>query len=44
LLSTLRCDRCVTLYFTSVSDQPVAEVMFLDRERKIEKVFAHYSR
>jgi hypothetical protein len=43
LLNTLRCVNSVTLYFTSVSDRPVAEVLFLDANHKISKVFAHYS-
>jgi hypothetical protein len=33
----------VTLYVASVSDRPVAEVLFLDAEHKIRRVFAHYS-
>jgi hypothetical protein len=43
LLNTLLCVDSVTLYFTSVSDKPVAEVLFLDEHRKIRRVFAHYS-
>lgn len=43
LLNTLRCADSVTLYFTSISDKPVAEVLFLDKDNKIDKVFAHYS-
>jgi hypothetical protein len=43
LLNTLLCVDSVTLYFTSVSDRPVAEVLFLDRNHKIRQVFAHYS-
>jgi len=43
LLNTLRCTNSVTLYFTSVSDKPVAEVLFLDENNKVAKVFAHYS-
>jgi hypothetical protein len=43
LLNTLLCVDSVTLYFTSVSDRPVAEVLFLDEHRKIRRVLAHYS-
>ncbi len=43
LRNTLLCVVSVTLYFTSVSDQSVAEVLFLDEHRKIRRVFAHYS-
>ena len=43
LLNTLLCVDSVTLYFTSVSDQPVAEVLFLDAAGKIRRVYAHYS-
>jgi hypothetical protein len=43
LFNTLLCVDSVTLYFTSVSDQPVAEVLFLDEHRKIRRVFAHYT-
>jgi hypothetical protein len=43
LLNTLLCVDSVTLYFTSVSDRPVAEVLFLDEHEKIRRVFAHYS-
>jgi hypothetical protein len=43
LLNTLLCVDSVALYFTSVSDQPVAEVLLLDDDGKILKVFAHYS-
>ncbi len=43
LLNTLLCVDSVTLYFTSVSEKPVAEVLFLDDHRKVRRVFAHYS-
>lgn len=43
LLNTLLCVDSVTLYFRSVSAQPVAEVLFLDPDRKIRRVYAHYS-
>lgn len=43
IVNALRCIESVTLYYLSVSDLPVAEVMFLDEDKKITKVFAHYT-
>jgi len=43
LVDTLRCVDSVTLYFRSIRSQMVAEVLFLDADDKIEKVYAHYA-
>ena len=43
LVNTLLCVDSVVLYFTSVNDQLVAEVLFLNGDGKVSKVFAHYA-
>jgi ketosteroid isomerase-like protein len=43
LVNTLLCVDSVVLYFTSISDQLVADVLFLNPDGKIQKVYAHYA-
>lgn len=43
LVDTLLCVDSVTLYFRSINDQMVAEVLFLDESGRVRKVFAHYA-
>lgn len=43
LVDTLLCVDSVTLYFKSINDQMVAEVLFLDESGRVRKVFAHYA-
>ncbi len=42
LVNTFLCDSSVTLLFHGAGGKLVAEVLFLDSVRKIERVFAHY--
>lgn len=43
LIDTLLCENTVTLYFKSVNDSRVAEVLFLNSAGQIEQVLAHYA-
>lgn len=43
IVDVLRCVDTVTIYFRSVNDRLVAEVLFLDEDKRIRQVLAHYS-
>jgi hypothetical protein len=42
LVDTFLCHSSVTLLFRGAGNRLVAEVLFLDSESRIERVFAHY--
>ncbi len=43
LVDKLLCVDSVTLYYRSINERMVAEVMFLDEDRRVRRVFAHYA-